>query len=456
MRRVWAIAWLAVRSAVRSRVVAVLLALLVGAIVGLPVTVKSDGTAAGEVQVRLTYTLGAVGLMLMLATWWAGCASVAVELQERQAQVVLTKPVRRVELWWGKWWGLVMWNGALLAASGLVMYGMLQWHLGRLALTEEQRRELAEQILVARRGVSPVPVDVRAEARAEWERRRAAGELPADQPADQVLRAIEEMMVRAAHTVPAGYKRTWEFVLPGELRGERPVVLRYRFESGAGRGEMMRGIWLVGAAEETARWSVERWSASGGQHALEVPVSAFGGARRVVVEYANVHPEPVAVTFDPKDGLELMMYAGSFEGNLVRGLVVWWVRLGLLAAVTVSAGSLMSLPVAALVSGYGMVLASVAGSLGELARDPAVFAMTERGWVARGVEAIIGVMLWVQKAVVEPLRGPAVLEALATGRLVEGGAVVWTVLVYWVVYGGVCAVVTTFWFNRREVGEVSA
>lgn len=455
MKRIWAIAWLAMRRAVRSRVVAVLLVMLVGAIVGLPLTVKSDGTAAGEVQVRLTYTLGAVGIILMVATWWAGCAAVAVELQEKQAQVVLTKPVRRMELWWGKWLGLTLLTGSLLAVSGAVIYGMLQWNLARLPLTEEQRRELAEQVLVARRGVRPVPVEVRAEARAEWERRQRAGQLPADQPPQQVLQAIEEAMLRAAFTVPPGYKRTWEFVLPEPPRGSRPVVMRFRFESGAGRGEMMRGIWLAGAADQPQRWSAERWSAAGGEHAIEIPAEAFGGARRVVVEYANVHPDPVAVTFDAKEGLELMLYAGSFEGNFLRALWIWWMRLALLGAVTVSAGSLMSLPVAALVSGYAMLLAAAAESVGDLARDPAVFTTAQRGWVERGVESVLGAMLWVQKIVVQPLRGPSVLEALATGRALGLETVVWTVVVYGVVYGGVCAVLTTFLFNRREVAMAS-
>ncbi|MDW8343664.1 MAG: hypothetical protein RMM51_04145 [Verrucomicrobiae bacterium] len=456
MRRVVAIAWLAVRAAVRSRVVAVLLVLLVGAIVGLPLTVKSDGTPAGEVQVRLTYTLGAVGMILMVATWWAGCAAVAVELQEKQAQVLLTKPVRRAELWWGKWLGLVGLVGVLLAISGAVIYAMLQWQLGQLSLSEAQRAELAEQVLVARRGVRPVPVEVRAAAREELERRRQAGELPVGQPVDQVLQAIEEAMLRAAFTVPPGFKRRWEFELPVAVRGPRPVVVRYRFESAAGRGEMMRGVWLAGPAEGTLEWSVERWSAAGGEHAVQVPAEVFGGARRVAIEYANVHREPVAVTFDPKEGLELMMYAGTFEGNLVRGLVVWWVRLALLGAVTVSAGSLVSLPVAALVSGYAMLLAAAAESVGEMARDPAVFEVAERGWLERGVEAVVGAMLWVQKVAVQPLRGPSVLEALAEGRVVGLETVAWTVVIYGVVYGGLCAVGAAFLLNRREVALASA
>ena len=81
MKRTIAIASIAIRSAVRSRVVGVLIVLLLLAIIGLPLTLKSDGTLAGEVQVRLTYALGAVMTILSIATWWAVCAAVSAEME---------------------------------------------------------------------------------------------------------------------------------------------------------------------------------------------------------------------------------------------------------------------------------------------------------------------------------------------------------------------------------------
>src|SRR5436190_16992898 len=119
MSKVLAIAGIAIRNAIRSRVVVVLLGLLLVAIVALPLTIKGDGTIAGTVQVLLRYTLGAVTIILSIATLWAGCAAISMEVQEHQVHLVVTKPVYRAQLWLGKWLGLFILNTVLLTLAGV-------------------------------------------------------------------------------------------------------------------------------------------------------------------------------------------------------------------------------------------------------------------------------------------------------------------------------------------------
>ena len=57
---------------------------------------------------------------------WAGCAAVSLEIQERQIHLIVTKPVRRAQIWLGKWLGLLILNAALIAFSGAVVYFLLQ------------------------------------------------------------------------------------------------------------------------------------------------------------------------------------------------------------------------------------------------------------------------------------------------------------------------------------------
>jgi hypothetical protein len=65
-------------------------------------------------------------------------------------------------------------------------------------------------------------------------------------------------------------------------------------------------------------------------------------------------------------------------------------------------------------------------------------------WVLRQV-------LWVESALVRPLQGPDLLEHLTAGRALTWGAVGGAFLIKIVIYGGICAAITTFLFNRREV-----
>jgi len=394
MKRVWAIAGIAVRNAVRSRVVVVMLGLLLLAIVGLPLTIKSDGTVSGEVQVLLRYTLGAVTILLSLATLWAGCAAVAMEVQDRQIHLVMTKPVRAGELWLGKWVGLMTFNAGLLVVAGAVTYGLLLWNLRG----ERANPQVREEILVARRVVRPEPSPV--------------------------------------YSIPPGRAVRFTFRLPQTPVADRPLILRYRFASSLTDKNPVACVFVAGAPARADRWQQQQFSAPGGVHTLAIPPALVGADRTLTVDIGNIHPVPLTMVFDPRDGLAVLSYAGTFAGNFARTLAVVWCGLGVFAAVAVTMGSLFSLPVAALVAGEVVLLAHIGASLRTLAGD--------ESWL-RGVYVVL---YWLTK----PWQMPDPLAKLATGELVSwgwlGAVGLWQVLVC----GGVLAAVGTWFFNRRELG----
>ena len=173
MNKVLAIARIAIRNAVRSRIVIILLGVLLLAIVGLPLTVKGDGTLTGQVRILLGYTLGLVSFILSLATLWAGCSAVSLEIQERQIHLIVTKPVRRAQIWLGKWLGLLILNAALIAFSGAVVYFLLRWTTRPEKMSAEQRAELRDNVLIACTVLKPEPIRVDDAARAELKTIRA-------------------------------------------------------------------------------------------------------------------------------------------------------------------------------------------------------------------------------------------------------------------------------------------
>ncbi len=151
MQPIFAIIGLTWKAAFRYRLFWVLTFLLLAAVVGLPVLVKDDGTADGFSQILLTYTLGAVTAILGLCTLWLACGVLARDIEECQMQVVAVKPIARWQIWLGKWLGLILLNAALLAISGVAIYGLLEWRARRLP--PDQQMRLKEEVLVARASV---------------------------------------------------------------------------------------------------------------------------------------------------------------------------------------------------------------------------------------------------------------------------------------------------------------
>src|SRR5713226_827046 len=77
MQRVLAITALTWKAAFRFRLFWVLAGLLLAAVVGLPLLLKDDGTARGFTQILLTYTLSLTTALLVFATLWLACGTVA-------------------------------------------------------------------------------------------------------------------------------------------------------------------------------------------------------------------------------------------------------------------------------------------------------------------------------------------------------------------------------------------
>jgi len=451
MRKILAIAGIAIRSAIRSRVVVVLLALLLIAIIALPLTIKGDGTLTGAVQVLLRYTLGAVNIILSIATLWAGCAAIAAEVQEHQVQLLVTKPVTRAQLWLGKWLGLLALNAALLAVAGGVTYGLLHWHLNRQRLSAQDRTALREELLVARRVVNAELVSVEADAQRIFQEQLHSGAIPKEARQDQVLTAIRQTLLQQAHAVPPDLMLRQVFKVPRATT--RPLVVRYKFTSSLTDKNPVACIWLAGAPERPDRFQRPEMAAPAGVHTLQIPASMVATDGTLTVDIANVNPEQLTMVFAPADGVQLLVYDSSFAANFSRSLLVMLGELAFLGALAVTMGSLFSLPVAALTTAYAVMLMNIGSYLQTLTQETFIIGSATApgatpGLLDLGIHFLYVGLFWMTK----PFQTASPLEPLAVGELVSwwwvGGVWWWQV----VVAGGILAAAGTWIFNRRELG----
>ncbi|MFH0954335.1 MAG: ABC transporter permease [Verrucomicrobiota bacterium] len=452
MRRVLAIAAIAVRSAVRSRIVILMMAILLMVIVGLPLTVKDDGTLSGHVQLLIGYALGLAALILSLATVWAGCAAVSVEIQNRQLHLVLTKPVRRIQVWLGKWLGLLFVNAVLLGVCGAGVYAMLRWSTRAELLSPADRQALRSEILTARRNVPAQPVNVDGTARREFERARDQKLIPPEVPESQAWQAIRQSLLTRAFSVPPGGKREWIFDLPPGAGRGRPLLFRFRFSSSQLGFENVTGLWRVGRRDSPTRFEYKAEMPPETPRSFSVPASAVEGSGPLVVEYSNVSESPVTVLFSPADGLELFVYETNFEANFARALLVILAQLAFIAALGVTAGSLFSMPVASFVAFCMLLIVQASGYISAMATQEIIF--TSHAVIATEPtfwDAFFQTFFKALSVVVGPLHGPNPLDLLAAGEFITGAMLAHAVLVRAALYGGCLALLGWWILSRREI-----
>ncbi|MDI6775271.1 MAG: ABC transporter permease subunit [Verrucomicrobiota bacterium] len=455
-RRIGAIAVLAARSAVRSHLVGILLILVPVVVFGLPLTIKGDGTLAGTARITLRYSLAAVAALLGAATLWASCLSIAGEIEGRQIQLVAVKPVRRFEIWLGKWVGLLAMNAALLAVAGVLTWLMALWTVNRSAVSEAERRDVREEILTARRPCLPRS-DVTAEdVEREAQRLIAAGRLSTNMPRATLLAYAGRQAQVTRATVAPGQSKTWLFDLPQALAGVEADgnVFSVRFDLAmyAGDRRPVTGTFTVGEPHWPAFFSYSIRRHIKGSHRFSAPVPAeASGARQIEVTFANAD-RAVSHTaiFRIGRNLELRVREASFESNLLRALILLFGYLGLLAALGLTAGAFLSFPVAAFSVCCALLMAGLTRELGadsEPAHSCGHHGHATTGMMTEFGESLAGAL----KLVVDPALRFEALEPLSDGVAIPWTAVGQAVGLLLGIYPGVMGALGAWVFSRREL-----
>ena len=278
MQRLLAIAWLTWKAAFRFRLFLVIAVLLLAAVVGLPILIKDDGTARGFTQILLTYTLSVITALLGLSTLWLACGTLARDIEECQIQIVATKPIARWQIWMGKWLGIMSLNAALLALSGAVVYGLLQWRAAKLPAAEQI--VLREQVLVARGSAKQPNNEAAIEAETEQILQARLKNSPVDKAdVPEVRRQIRELVRADFQLVPPGYSREWRIDLgfAKNFLHDKPLQLRVKFNSAqkSPSGTFV-ALWQVGVPGKTPYQRLEPMSlAPDTFHEFQIPANLF-------------------------------------------------------------------------------------------------------------------------------------------------------------------------------------
>lgn len=228
-----------VRSALRSKVFIVLFALILLCVIGLPLTIRGDNTAAGLVQVSLTYSLNLVIALVSASCLWLACSLLSSEIEGYQVHMVVTKPCPRWKLWFGKFLGVFLMHAVILVVSMAVIYGLTFYRISHAQktglFTEEDIQKLRQESLVARREFRPTPPDLQNAVVEEYRKRVNQGvinvnvtdELAAKQAIMNEL--LENVMSNI--TMKPGETKSWSFNNVRIPDKDAVIYLRFRMYS---------------------------------------------------------------------------------------------------------------------------------------------------------------------------------------------------------------------------------
>lgn len=316
----------------------------------------------------LTWSLMATSALLSLMTLFLSVGTITREQTQRQIFLTLTKPVSRAEYLVGKWLGVTLLNLLLLSVAGAGIYSFTMLLEAQPARDAADRMAVESQVLVARQAVEPTPPDP-AEIQTMYEdllqrfrdddpeRYGEPGDPPARvSPADRA--DIQQKVMLKWFTIPNLASKSYRFNgLEDATRYPQPLQLRFKpkLAGSALEGFVYLGLRINGRPYYqpgiTTRSGMLKL-AENNFHVLNIDPRDIDDAGGLTIEVYNPsiggRRQPV-LSFNPKDGVEVLYRVGEFEGNLARTLGVVWMRLMFLAMLGLAAGAYLSFPVATMV-----------------------------------------------------------------------------------------------------------
>lgn len=364
-----------VEEAIGSRLSILLVMMVVVTLPILPLLLDPQERLAYRIQFLLTWSLSGASVMLAVITIALACGSVCGDIESRRIHMALSKPLRRSEYLLGKWLGVILLDAMLVGLVGIGVYAGVLALARTPAADAADRLAVQEQVLTARvaaRPVHPRGAEFEQSVAASIEEIRKSDPALFDRSPERARKRIVAQRVHEWHTVTADVVSSFLFTRLDKQAIRAPVV-QLRLEpfadnSSIARADVRFALWLnerpfpVRGGEHVAYTF-----STGMTHTIDLPTDAIAddGTLRVTIANQNLvmpgEERPTSISFTPGEGLEVMYRAGGFGGNFVRGLLVLWAKLALLAAAALATAAWLGFPTALLASLTVYVTAAASG-----------------------------------------------------------------------------------------------
>ncbi|MBA7663195.1 hypothetical protein ES703_71234 [subsurface metagenome] len=370
MRSIWAVATNTIKQALRMKIAAVFVVLLIVLLPVMGAAMTGDGTMKGRLQTFVSYGLSLTSFLLCLLTIVVSIYSLTSDIKQRQIYTVITKPIRRFQLLFGKLLGVILLDIALLVLFSAIIYAITIYIPKYFSASEADLAQLDNEFYTARNSLIPAEVDVTREVDESYEKLKKSGRLPEGVPREKIIAKLTEDQKRWKRAAVPGQQLIWEFNNVRPLDPNQSLFIRFKYDVSVNPPDLnVYGIWTVGDYRqikygtkiETPIRDFDRKDVIRTFHEIEVPANVVAEDGYLAVGFLNRPLNNTVVIFPPEDGLEVLYEADTFTGNFIRAVLLVLFRLIFLACLGILASTFLSFPVAILLCLVIFFTATISG-----------------------------------------------------------------------------------------------
>ncbi len=376
MRKLWAVAVNTIKQALRIKIANAFVILLAILLPVMGLTMTGDGTIKGRLQSFVSYGLSLTSLLLCLLTIILSVYSLTNDINQKQIYTVLTKPIRRCQLLFGKFLGIVLLDIGLLFLFASTIYAIAVYTPKLMAVDKEENRKLKNEFYTARQNLIPTEADVTQEVIETYKKLERNQQLPEGITPDKIKAHIEQQKKLEKRAAAVGHNLVWKFYNVKVADPNESLFIRFKYDVAVNPPDMsIYSRWGVGDDRPYPPKALiyDRKDSIRTFHELQVPGRLVAEDGYLSVAFLNPPLNDTVVIFPPQDGLELLYKADSFTMNYIKAVILILFRLVFLACLGLLASTFLSFPVAILLCLFifstGTISAFVIESFDSLGED---------------------------------------------------------------------------------------
>jgi ABC-type transport system involved in multi-copper enzyme maturation permease subunit len=453
-RRILAITQLTIREAIRSRFLLALAALILTVSVAIPLLITDHASPAERLSVILRYSLNAIMFMLTVGTLWASCITIAGDIADRRLQLVLAKPVHRYELWLGKWLGVVAINVTLLAFSGLLIAGIIYHLHGDIPTGAPGQSQVSPRLLTARVPLLPqFPPDIAREIDAALAQQLKEAPPECQHDAGELRRQLEKQAIQNGMVVQPGRSLILHYSTPPSPGHLLTSELLFTLQSSQPDQRFIPGVWNI-SNNAGEHFTIAFTNKTGLPSHVLIPPFTNSATRHLTITFTRTDTGHSSLLLLAPQGKppELLVPVGGFGANLGRALLVCAFRLAFVAALGVTMGSLLSLPVSVFAAFAFLIMMNMSGFISSMAGTNMLLENHHGHAIqASALDHITLKFIKAMNVMTSPLESLDPLPLLAEARLVSWSMTAKALAVLGILYSALVAIPGILLFRRREL-----
>ncbi|MCH8164762.1 MAG: ABC transporter permease [Planctomycetes bacterium] len=363
--QVLAIAHTVVKEASRSRLSLVFVVGLLILLPLLPIWLDPEAPLRFRIQTFISRSLSLTYALAAFMTLFLSCATVAFEIRDRQIWQLMTKPVTRLNYLLGKWLGVLSVNVVILLVAGVSIFTYVKY-LSQLPVASGlegalDRLAVRDEVLTARVGtmpqfelLSPQQLSARVEQLIDRDPELAGQDEISLSVKRKLAADLQENHLAAQRSILPMMQRSYTFEGLRRARNlQSTLTLRYRFH--ILRDDEHQTFPVAFTFNDRPDTLVRRQYVPTVTHILPIGTDLIRDDGTMNIRVVNLNPSPPgkpglgALNFE-EDDFELLYKVGSFEANFFRAVLMTWVKLAFLAMLGIACSTLLSFPVACMLS----------------------------------------------------------------------------------------------------------